>query len=118
MLSCWLPISAVAGVIAFTVHASGQANVEVAPIYGVRLPPGYRDWTLISVARVGAPLNDMRAKLGNDVAIKVYRDGKLPFPDGAVIARVAWNQVTSEENNKAVRRILERGLSPMRFRSF
>jgi len=66
---------------------------------------------LISVARVGAPLNDMRAKLGNDVAMRAFRDGTMPFPDGTIIARLAWNQVTSDENNAAVRGILERGLS-------
>src|SRR5262245_49835239 len=76
-----------------------QAEGDAAPIYGVKLPAGYRDWTLISVARVGGPVNDMRAKLGNDVAISAFRQGKLPFPDGTIIARLAWNQATSEENN-------------------
>ena len=46
-------------------------------------------------------LNDLRAVLGNDVAIKAYRGDKLPLPDGTVIARIAWNYVPSEENNKA-----------------
>ena len=31
-------------------------------------------------------LNSFGAILGNDVAIKAYRDGKLPFPDGTIIA--------------------------------
>ena len=35
-------------------------------------------------------LNDIRAILGNDVAIKSYREGKLPFPEGTIIARIAW----------------------------
>src|SRR5262249_17186272 len=35
---------------------------------------------------------------------------KLPFPDGTIIARLAWNQTASEENNNAVRRVLERGV--------
>ena len=43
----------------------------------------------------------MRAILGNDIAIKAYREGKLPFPDGAIIARLAWSYVRSEENDKA-----------------
>jgi len=38
--------------------------------------------------------------LGNDVAIKAYREGKLPFPDGTIIARLAWSYIPSEENNK------------------
>ena len=99
--------------IATTGEAMAQAPDEaVAPIYGVRIPAGYRDWALISMARVGAPLNDMRAKLGNEVAIRAYREGKTPFPDGTVTARLAWNQATSEENNEAVRPLLERQLGP------
>jgi hypothetical protein len=39
--------------------------------------------------------------LGNDVAIEAYRKGKVPFPDGTIIARLAWSYVPSEENNKA-----------------
>jgi hypothetical protein len=94
--------------LALVATASGQGDGDAAPIYGVKLPAGYRDWTLISIARVGAPLNDLRAKLGNDVAMKAYRAGTLPFPDGTIIARLAWNQATSEENNRVMAPILER----------
>jgi len=74
---------------------------------------GYRDWPLISIARVGAPVNDMRAKLGNDVAIRAFREGATRFPDGTIISRLAWNQATSEQNNDAAGRAArERGLSP------
>ena len=98
--------------VAYVAPASGQAGGEAAPIYGITVPQGYRDWALISVARVGGPVNDMRAKLGNDVAIRAFREGKLPFPNGTIIARLAWNAVTSEENNNALRPVLERGLGP------
>src|SRR5216683_4330633 len=91
---------ALAGLVANMAPASGQADGEAAPIFGVTIPPGYRDWRLISVAHEEGNLNDLRAILGNDVAIKAYREGKLPFPDGAIIARLAWNYVSSEENNK------------------
>jgi hypothetical protein len=33
------------------------------------------------------------------IAIKAYREGKLPFPEGTIIARVAWSYVPSEGNN-------------------
>ena len=36
-------------------------------------PQGYRDWKLLSVAILGAPFNDIRAKLGNDLAIGALR---------------------------------------------
>jgi hypothetical protein len=65
------------------------------------IPAGYRDWRLISVAHEEGNLNDIRAVLGNDAAIKSYRDGTIPFPDGAIIARIAWNYVESDENNQA-----------------
>src|SRR5688572_18120003 len=94
-------VVAAAGVVASMAPASGQADGEAAPIFGITIPPGYRDWRLISVAHEEGDLNDLRAILGNDIAIKAYREGKLPFPDGAIIARLAWNYEPSEENNKA-----------------
>lgn len=93
-------VATVAGVVALMAPASGHADGEAAPIYRIRIPPGYRDWRLISVAHEEGNLNDIRAILGNDVAIKAYREGKPPFPDGTIIARLAWNYVPSEENNK------------------
>ena len=90
-----------AGVVASMAPASGQAVGEAAPIYGVTIPSGYRDWRLISVAHEAGDLNDLRAILGNDVAIKAYREGQLPFPDGTIIARLAWSYDPSEENNQA-----------------
>ena len=52
------------------------------------------------MAHEAGDLNDFRAILGNDIAIKAYREGRLPFPDGAIIARLAWSYLPSEENNK------------------
>jgi hypothetical protein len=83
---------------------SGQADEEAAPIFGITIPPGYRDCRLISVAHEEGNLNDFRAILGNDVVVKAFREGKLPFPDGTIIARLAWKYVASEENNKAFSR--------------
>jgi Cytochrome P460 len=93
-------VVAVASVVLNSAPTSGQADGEAAPIFGIKIPPGYRDWKLISVAHEEGNLNDLRALLGNDVAIKAYREGRLPFPDGTIIARLAWNYVPSEENNK------------------
>ena len=94
-------VATLAGVIAFKARASRHsATQEAAPIFVTEIPPGYRDWKLVSVAHEEGQLNDIRAILGNDVAIKTYRAGKLPFPEGTIIARIAWNYVPSEENNK------------------
>ena len=97
-----LPVAAViaAGFLALTPRVSGHTDEKASPNYEIKIPDGYRDWKLISVAHEAGNLNDIRAILGNDVAIKAYRKEKLPFPDGTIIARLAWKYVPSEENNK------------------
>ena len=85
---------------ASTPFAAPGVDEAASPIFGVKIPPGYRDWRVISVAHEAGNNNDLRVILGNDVAIKAFREGKLPFPDGTIIARVAWSYVASEENNK------------------
>lgn len=99
---------ALACVVAATAVTSAHADEQAAPLYGIKLPAGYRDWTLISVASVGGTVNDLRAKLGNDVAIKAYREGTRPFPDGTIIARLAYQQIASEENNRVFRAAAEK----------
>jgi hypothetical protein len=99
-----------AGAVAITTAVSGQSAGEAAPIYGIKLPQGYRDWHLISVKQLtgkqltggGGNLKQLRAELGNDVAIKAFRDGTLPFPDGAIIAALHWNEDSSDFDNQAL----------------
>lgn len=92
---------AVVAALAGVVPASGQSDGEASPIFGIRIPSGYRDWRLISVAHEEGGLNDLRAILGNDVAIKASREGKHPYPDGTIIARLAWRYDPLEESGKA-----------------
>jgi Cytochrome P460 len=94
-------VVALAGVVAYVSPVFGQADGEAGPIFGGSIPTGYRDWRLISVAHEEGNLNDLRGILGNDIAIKAYRDGKLPFPDGTIIARLAWSYLPLEESSKA-----------------
>jgi cytochrome P460 len=56
---------------------------------------------LISVAHEEGNLNDFRAILGNDVAVKASRKGKLPYPDGSIVARITWTYHPLEESEKA-----------------
>jgi len=80
-----------------------QAESSASPIYGITIPAGYRDWRLISVNHLaGGKLKQVRAQLGNDIAINAFREGKLPFPDGTIIAALHWNEASSEENNKVL----------------
>src|SRR5580698_9805880 len=95
-------IAAMAVSVGGTVALSAAgASYESSLIFGGKLPLAYRDWRLISVAHEEGNLNDIRAVLGNDLAIAAYRSGRLPFPDGAIIARIAWIYVPSAENDQA-----------------
>jgi hypothetical protein len=93
-------VLASAGVFIATAPASGQGAGEAVPIFGIKIPPGYRDWKFVSVAHEEGNLHSFAAILGNDVAIKAYRDAKLPYPDGTIIAALHYSHVSSEENNK------------------
>jgi hypothetical protein len=99
-----LAVVTVAGIVAHMAHASGQYDGDSSPIYGVRIPAGYRDWQLIAVNQLlfAGKGEQLRAQLGNDIAIKAFKEGTLPFPDGAMIAAIHWTRVPSEANNKVL----------------
>ncbi|MDP5280023.1 cytochrome P460 family protein [Sphingomonas sp. DG1-23] len=81
------------------VAAARRPAQNVSPVYGVALPKGYRDWQLVSVAREAGKNNDIRAILGNGIAVKAFRQGKRPFPDGSVLVRLAWRFQSSPRND-------------------
>jgi hypothetical protein len=99
-----LAVATLSGVVAYVPHASGQSDGDASPIYGVKIPAGYRDWKLIAVANLLVPgkTDQLRAQFGNDIAIKAFREGTLPFPDGAIIVATHWTRVPSEFNNKVL----------------
>jgi len=85
--------------------SSAQAETGASPIYGVTIPAGYRDWRLISVKQLtGAQgkLRQLRAQLGNDLAITAFRERTLPFPDGAIIAALHWSEASSDADNQVL----------------
>jgi len=82
--------------------AAQQSDGPADPVFGITLPPGYRDWTLITVGTVGSPVSDIRAKLANPLATTAFRQGTIPYPDGSIIVRLAWRQTMSAENNAAL----------------
>ena len=101
-------IAAVSLVLAFSAHSPGagvlgQTTSEQTAGGSIVLPPGYRDWPLISVAAVGPPVNDIRAKLGDATAMGDLRKGTIPYSDGATIARLAWKQTTDPQTANAIK---------------
>lgn len=95
-----LLLAAAALPLVFSAASDAENDVTAqaaSPIYGVTIPEGYRQWELIAPAQEAEPLDELRAVLGNAVAIKAYREGTLPFPDGTVLAKLAWKHVQSPE---------------------
>src|SRR5215831_21321100 len=93
-------IAAMAAVVGYIGPAYGQATHKAEPIFLKEIPPGYRDWKVISVAHEEGNLNSLGVILGNDLTIKAYREGILPFPDGTIIAALHYSHTSSDENNK------------------
>src|SRR3979411_3413617 len=86
--------AAAAGVIAALPFAAGRAEDDASPIFGVRIPAGYRQWELIAPSHAPG-LDELRGILGNPVAMTAYRAGTLPFPDGTVPAQRAGERVAA-----------------------
>ena len=99
-----LAVATTTGMVAYMAQASGQSDGDSSPIYGVKIPAGYRDWKVIAVDQIllAGKGDQLRAQLGNDIAIKAFKEGKIPFPDGTIIAAIHWTRVPSEDNDKVL----------------
>jgi hypothetical protein len=92
-------VATMIGVAASMAPVSGNADEEAVP-WVKEKPAGYRDWKWVSSAHEAGKLNSLGAVLGNDVAIKAYRAGTIPFPDGTIIAALHYAHAPSAENDK------------------
>lgn len=99
---------------AFAAFGFGQSPAEVggkspagrvvpasSPIFGVTIPSGYRQWEVVAPSQETGSLDELRVVVGNAQAIKAYQDGTLPFPEGTVLAKLAWKRVQSSEFSPA-----------------
>lgn len=72
---------------------------------GSQFPRDTATWQLISVTHEEGDFNQLRAALGNPIAMKAYREGKFPFPDDSIIVALHWKRVPSDESNQAFGRV-------------
>lgn len=75
---------------------AGRAAEDGAPIFGVRIPDGYRQWELIAVTH-STGFDELKGILGNPLSVKAHREGTLPFPDGAILAKLSWKRAPMAE---------------------
>ena len=85
---------------ALLIFQASRADQPATPNFVKEIPPGYRDWRVISVAHEEDDLHSFAVVLGNDTAITAYRSGTLPYPNGTVIAALHYRHAVSDENNK------------------
>ena len=101
ILRSFAALLALAGAVTYLATGPGWAEGEATSIFGSAPPAGYRDWRLVAVAHEAGKLNDLRAILGNDIAIEAFRESEQPFPDGTVLARLAWDYEQLPESEAA-----------------
>ena len=78
-----------------------QAPVNLAAVQpefnGLAFDASFEGWKLLSITDRGDN-NTLRVILGNEIAFQAVQQGKLsPWPDGARIAKIAWQQQTGED---------------------
>ena len=93
-------VGTLAGLVGLIAAARGHVDEGPATNFVTEIPNGYRNWQWISSAHEAGNLNSLGALLGNDVAMRAYREGQLPFPDGTMLAALHYRYVPSDENNK------------------
>ena len=80
--------------------AGTGGDVARSPGFGVTIPDGYRNWQVVAPSH-RPDKDEVRVILGNEVAMKAYRAKTLPFPDGSILAKLAWKRVQSNEFEQA-----------------
>lgn len=85
----------------YSSYRSAMPSVKNLPktLNGIQFMPDCKNWVPISTTE-RFDNGTMRIILGNDVATKAVEQGKSnPWPDGTVLAKVAWDQIEDGEGN-------------------
>ena len=86
---------AASGILFSPFPSATAADVATAPS-GVTIPKGYRDWQVVAPSQRDDK-DEIRVILGNNIAMNALRAKQLPFPDGAILAKLAWKRAKSAE---------------------
>ncbi|WP_300691270.1 heme-binding domain-containing protein [Chryseobacterium sp.] len=83
---------------AMTNEKASNASLPVA-LNGISYIPDYKNWKPISSTE-RFDNGTMRIIFGNDIAVKAAKEHKTnPWPDGTILAKVAWDQIIDSEGN-------------------
>ena len=77
---------------------ASKVSFPTAP-NGISYIPDYKNWKPISSTE-RFDNGTMRIIFGNDIAVKAAKEHKTnPWPDGTIIAKVAWDQIIDSDGN-------------------
>ncbi|MFZ4928447.1 heme-binding domain-containing protein [Chryseobacterium sp. Mn2064] len=82
-----------------TMNAKPSSASLPKALNGISYIPDYKNWKPISSTE-RFDNGTMRIIFGNDIAIKAAKEHKTnPWPDGAILAKVAWDQIIDSDGN-------------------
>jgi len=92
-LSPWSKLPGPAEVRGQVLNVTGLPPDSVKPAWnGVPLDPSFKTWKPLSYTDRGDNYT-FRLILGNEIAARAVAEGRIsPWPDGAKLAKIAWNQ--------------------------
>lgn len=70
--------------------------MKEAAITGITVPEGYRSWEIIAPSH-RTDKDEIRLILGNGIAARAARENIRPYPDGAILAKLAYKSLKSSE---------------------
>ncbi len=77
------------------------AFAQAKTITGIGIPEGYRGWKILAASH-RLDKEEIRLILANETAWKASLNSVLPFPEGSVIAKLAYKAKNSEEWGEAI----------------
>ncbi|WP_303722069.1 cytochrome P460 family protein [Malonomonas rubra] len=88
--------------IAFQLGTVNASETVPSSPNGIDFPSDYKNWELVSSSH-RIDNNTLRVITGNDIAIKSARSKQTnPWPDGTILAKIVWKQVTLPSWEKAI----------------
>lgn len=87
---------------AFQISTVNAIETVPASPNGIDFPADYKDWKIVSSSH-RVDNNTLRVITGNEIAIKAARSKQtVPWPDGAILAKIVWKQETHPNWEKAI----------------
>jgi hypothetical protein len=76
-------------------HTSTGTDGNASPIFGLKIPVGYRHWELIAPSQEIGRLDELRVIVGNGQLLTGISRPNAAVPDGTILVKLAWTRLPS-----------------------